>query len=127
MTRGCINRCAFCAVPTLEPIYCDYIGLKEQINIARERFGEQRNLLLLDNNVLASKCYDKIIDEIKECGFQHGTKYFPPNQYEIAIRNLRDGFNDRAYIRKSVRLYKALMDKLPSDEKIGRKILESAV
>lgn len=117
MTRGCINRCAFCAVPTLEPTYCDYIGLKEQINIARNRFGEQRDLLLLDNNVLASKCYDKIIDEIKDCGFQRGATYIPPNQYEIAIRNLKDGFNDRAYIRKSVRLYKALMEKLPTDEK----------
>ena len=72
ITRGCINHCDFCAVPTLEPTYCDYIGLKEQINIARERFGEQRDLLLLDNNVLASKCYDKIIDEIKECGFGRG-------------------------------------------------------
>ena len=28
MTRGCINHCAFCAVPKLEPHYCDYIGLK---------------------------------------------------------------------------------------------------
>ena len=117
MTRGCINHCAFCAVPTLEPTYCDYIGLKEQINTARERFGEQRDLLLLDNNVLASKCYDKIIDEIKECGFGRGVTYIPPNQYEIAIRNLRDGFNDRAYIRKCVVLYKALMEKLPSEEK----------
>lgn len=117
MTRGCINHCAFCAVPTLEPTYCDYIGLKEQINTAKKRFGEQRNLLLLDNNVLASKCYEKIIDEIKECGFQQGATYIPPNQYEIAINNLKDGFNDRAYIRKSVRLYKELMKKLSPDEK----------
>lgn len=117
MTRGCINHCGFCAVPTLEPEYCDYIGLKEQIEIARERFGEQRNLLLLDNNVLASKCYEKIIDEIKECGFQKGATYMPPNLYDIAIRNLRDGFNDRAYIRKCISLYKKLMEKLTSDEK----------
>ena len=117
MSRGCINHCAFCAVPTLEPTYFDYIGLKKQINIARERFGEQRDLLLLDNNVLASKCYDEIIDEIKECGFQRGATYVPPNQYEIAIRNLRDGFNDRAYIRKCVYLYKILIEKLPIEEK----------
>lgn len=117
MTRGCINHCAFCAVPTLEPVYCDYISLKKQIEIARERFGEQRDLLLLDNNVLASKYYDKIIDEIKECGFQKDATYIPPNQYEIAIRNLKDGFNDRAYIRKSVRLYRDLMAKLSTEEK----------
>lgn len=117
MTRGCINHCAFCAVPTLEPIYYDYISLKEQIHVAQERFGEQRNLLLLDNNVLASKCYNQIIDEIKECGFQQGATYMPPNEYEITIRNLKQGFNERAYIRKSVNLYKALMEKLPSEEK----------
>ena len=117
MTRGCINHCAFCAVPKLEPHYCDYIGLKEQIERARDRFGEQRDLLLLDNNVLASKCYDRIIDEIKACGFQKGATYMPPNQYEIAIQNLKDGYNDRAYVRKCIRLYKELTEKLPLEEK----------
>ncbi len=117
MTRGCINHCAFCAVPKLEPHYCDYIGLKEQIERARGRFGEQRDLLLLDNNVLASKCYDRIIDEIKACGFQKGATYMPPDQYEIAIQNLKDGYNDRAYVRKCIRLYKELTEKLPLEEK----------
>ena len=117
MTRGCINHCAFCAVPKLEPIYCDYIGLKKQIEIAKERFGEQRDLLLLDNNVLASKQYNRIIDEIKECGFAKNACYIPPNQYEIAIRNLKDGFNEKAYIKKCFSLYKSLMDKLPIEQK----------
>ena len=117
MTRGCINHCAFCAVPKLEPHYCDYIGLKEQIERARDRFGEQRDLLLLDNNVLASKCYDRIIDEIKACGFQKGATYMPPDQYEIAIQNLKDDYNDRAYVRKCIRLYKELTEKLPLEEK----------
>ena len=117
MTRGCINHCAFCAVPKLEPHYCDYIVLKEQIERARDRFGEQRDLLLLDNNVLASKCYDRIIDEIKACGFQKGATYMPPDQYEIAIQNLKDGYNDRAYVRKCIRLYKELTEKLPLEEK----------
>ena len=117
MTRGCINNCAFCAVPTLEPSYCDYIGLKKQIDRAKNRFGEQRDLLLLDNNVLASRCYDKIIDEIKACGFQRGATYIPPSQYEIAINNLIAGINDRAYIRKSINIYKTLIEKLSPDEK----------
>ncbi|MEG0234725.1 MAG: hypothetical protein RR523_00805 [Cetobacterium sp.] len=112
MTRGCTNRCSFCAVPILEPKYCNYISLKEQIEYTRENFGEQKNLLLMDNNVLASTSYDKIIDEIKECGFERGSKYIPSNEYEISIKNLKKGYNDRAYIKKTIKLYKKLSEKL---------------
>lgn len=111
MTRGCVNKCKFCSVPNLEPDYQEYIQLKRQLDEAKEKFGEQRDLLLLDNNVLASPCFDKIIDEIKECGFEHGTTYYPPNPYEIAIQNLRAGVNDRAYIKKCVKLYDELISK----------------
>ena len=115
MTRGCVNQCSFCAVPKLEPEYCDYIGVKDQIRITSERFGPQKDLLLLDNNVLASKCFDKIIDEIRECGFEKGAHILPNNQYEIAIQNLKDDYNNRAYIRKCISLYKILIKKMPSD------------
>lgn len=111
MTRGCVNKCSFCAVPKLEPHYQNYIPLKRQLDITKERFGEQRNLLLLDNNVLASPCFDKIVDEIKACGFGRGAYYYPPNPYEIAIQNLRAGVNDRAYIKKCVKLYDDLITK----------------
>lgn len=113
MTRGCINKCSFCAVPILEPQYCDYIGIKEQIETTTKRFGEQRDLLLLDNNILASKCYNQIIDEIKACGFEANAKMLPVNQYRIAIQNLRDNYNNRAYIRKCISIYRDIMKKLP--------------
>lgn len=116
MTRGCVNNCKFCAVPRLEPQYCDYISLKKQIDITNERFGAQRDLLLLDNNVLASKCYDKIIDEIKECGFVKGATYITPNEYDITIRNLKESYNDRAYIRKAVNIYKDIIVRLKNEE-----------
>lgn len=118
MTRGCTNRCSFCAVPILEPKYCNYISLKEQIEYTRENFGEQKNLLLMDNNVLASTSYDKIIDEIKECGFERGSKYIPSNEYEISIKNLKRGYNDRAYIKKTIKLYKKLSEKLKEKQAI---------
>ena len=115
MTRGCVNKCRFCAVPKLEPQYCDYINLKNRIEFTKQRFGEQRDLLLLDNNVLASKCYDQIIDEIKECGFGVGATYSVPNDYDITINNLKDSYNDRAYIRKAVKIYREIIDKLTEE------------
>lgn len=115
MTRGCINKCKFCAVPKLEPQYQDYINLRQRIEYTNKRFGARKDLLLLDNNVLASKCYEQIIDEIKECGFGAGATYISPNEYEVTINNLRDSYNDRAYIRKAISIYKELIEKLKDE------------
>jgi len=103
-TRGCVNHCKFCAVPVIEPNYCEYIPLEPRLYATDERFGQQRNLLLLDNNAFASKCFDKIIDEIHDHGFQKGGAYIQPNQLEISIKLLREGWNDRAYLRKITKI-----------------------
>jgi hypothetical protein len=116
MTRGCPRKCVFCAVPRLEPEYEDYVGLKEQIIKANERFGPQKDLLLMDNNVFASKHFDKIIDEIKECGFGRGATYIPESEYDIALKNLRDGYNVRSYVKKLIGLYDRISDKLAEVE-----------
>ena len=105
MTRGCIRRCPFCAVKKLEPVYKNYISISRQIKMTDKRFGPQKDLLLMDNNVLASDCFDQIVDEIKKCGFQKGATYVPKNEYDICIKNLRRRYNERAYIRKTIRLY----------------------
>ena len=107
-TRGCIRQCPFCAVPIIEPKYQPYLPLQERIKRTRRFFGDQRNLLLMDNNVLASSELSKIIDDIKACGFAKGAKFIEPNQYDMAIRNLRLHINDRAYIRKCFKLLKEL-------------------
>jgi len=74
MTRGCVRKCPFCAVPKIEPTYVGYIPLKKQIQMINEKYGEKRDLLLLDNNVLASPKFNQIIDELKEIGFQKDAK-----------------------------------------------------
>ncbi len=107
-TRGCIRHCPFCAVPILEPQYQSYLPLKERIKRTRRLYGDQQNLLLMDNNVLASENLAEIIEDIRSCGFTPGAKYVEPNQYNLTIRNLRLGMNDRAYIRKSWKLLKEL-------------------
>lgn len=116
MTRGCTRKCPFCAVPKLEPVYKSYISLKEQIAITDSKYGQKRNLLLMDNNVLASKCFDRIIDEIKDCGFSKDSRYCTPNQYQIAITNLKNELNNRAYIKKMLSIYEDISKKLNSTE-----------
>jgi hypothetical protein len=74
-TRGCVRKCPFCAVPKIEPFYVDYIPLKKQLQMVKEKYGEKKDLLLLDNNVLASPKFDHIIDEIREAGFHKGAKF----------------------------------------------------
>lgn len=115
-TRGCVNKCAFCAVPTLEPDYMPYIPLKERVERINNLYGEQKDLLLMDNNVLASEYYPQIIQEIIDCGFQKGAKFIQPNLLEIAIRNLQRNINDRAYIRKAWCLIDELYNSLKGEE-----------
>lgn len=115
-TRGCINKCEFCAVPKLEPNYINHIPLVNRIHETIKRFGEQKNLLLLDNNVFASESFNEIIDEIASLGFANGATYIPPNQLEIAIKLLLEGWNDRAYIKMGVRLLNEFLTKLKGDK-----------
>ncbi len=114
-TRGCIRKCTFCAVSKLEPQYKDHVKIFEQLKRTDELFGAKRNLLLMDNNVLASAKFDEVIDEIIACGFGKGATYLPPDEYAITLKNLRAGFNDRAYVRKMIRLYDELEKKLPEN------------
>ncbi|UOD33720.1 hypothetical protein DSN97_05885 [Deferribacteraceae bacterium V6Fe1] len=112
MTRGCIRKCSFCAVWKIEPKFNSYISLKDKIEAIKEKYGDQRNLLLLDNNVLASKEFPKIIEEIKESGFIIGAKFVEPNYLDIAINNLKKSVNDQAYIKKSFELLQYLLKRL---------------
>lgn len=123
MTRGCPRGCPFCAVQTLEPRYRNYIRIREQIATTAKRFGERRNLLLLDNNVLVSNCFDQIINDIKAIGFAKGATYMPPDEYTITLQNLRGRFNDRANLRKIIRQYDLLAEKL-DDDTLGELFIE---
>ncbi len=109
MTKGCKRKCSFCAVPKIEPTYIPKIDTITKFNAIKELCGEQQNLLLMDNNVLASPKFPEIIQEIKDIGFYKGATYIKPNQLDIAIRNLKNGINDKAYIRRSFNLIHKLI------------------
>jgi len=112
MTRGCIRKCSFCAVWKIEPKFNPYVSIKDRIEETKSQYGDQRNLLLLDNNVLASNQFPQIIKEIKESGFVKGAKFIEPNLLDISVRNLKKGINDRAYIKKTFELFHYLLNKL---------------
>ena len=130
-TRGCPNECDFCAVHRIEPEFNGYLPLRRQIQLIEEVYGEKRDLILLDNNVLASERFKDIIQDIKALGFGKGATYSyrnksgrttTVNRYvdfnqgleekmallsEIAIRPVRIAFDDirfRQLYEEKVRL-----------------------
>jgi len=115
-TRGCVRRCAFCAVPKLEPVYNPYIPLKKRISLVKKTYGDQKDLLLMDNNILASPRLEEIITDIVDSGFGKNDKFIQPNLLAISIKSLRKGINERANIRKAQSLIMEFYDKLKGDE-----------
>lgn len=73
-TRGCPNRCRFCAVHRIEPSFVDYIPMKRQVMGIEELYGPKQNLVLMDNNVLASGRFEDIVRDILDLGFFKGAK-----------------------------------------------------
>ncbi|WP_259065014.1 hypothetical protein HDF24_00290 [Mucilaginibacter sp. X4EP1] len=125
MTKGCTRKCSFCSVPKLEPTYKSKIESIEKFKEVTETFGEQRNLLLMDNNVLASPKFPEIIQEIKEMGFYKGATFNEPNQLDITIKNLQSGHNDKAYTKRASLIIHKFFKKLrgPNKERL-RLLLE---
>jgi len=111
MTKGCTRTCAFCSVPILEPTYKEKIPTKDKFKAIKKLYGEQQNLLLMDNNVLASPKFPEIIKEIKQMGFKKGSTFIEPNQLDISVRNLKKGINDNAYINRIYSLLELFIDK----------------
>ena len=70
----------------------------------------------MDNNVFASNCFNKIIDEIKDCGFIKNSTYKPANEYEFAIKNLQKKYNTRGYIKKIIEIYDKISENLSEND-----------
>ena len=73
-SRGCIRKCSFCGVPALEGAQREMPPLAQLVNGVRERHGEKKDLVLMDNNITASARYQEVIAEILDLGFGRGAK-----------------------------------------------------
>jgi len=73
-SRGCIRKCSFCGVPKLEGGLYDTPSLSSIVNGIKEIYGPKKDLILMDNNVVASPRFKEIMAEIRDLGFQRGAK-----------------------------------------------------
>ena len=84
-SRGCVRKCAFCGVPALEGAQRDTNALSVVVEGVARLYGEKRDLILMDNNVVASANFKGIIAEILDLGFERGAKLKRGN-YELQRR-----------------------------------------
>lgn len=91
-SRGCVNKCPFCAVPTLEPNFCITNNLWNQIENSKLLYGEKKDLLLLDNNILALNVNElrAIVDIIKQIGFYNGSRFKKEYAFETIKRKIQN-------------------------------------
>lgn len=73
-SRGCVRKCHFCGVPKLEGFQRDTESLTRLVTDIEKLYGPKKDLILMDNNVVASPRFKEIIAEIRDLGFVPGAK-----------------------------------------------------
>lgn len=117
ITRGCVNKCPFCAVPILEGNLSITNNIKEQIQLSREHFGDKRNLLLMDNNILGIPNFhlQKIVDDLNLLGFENSKTYTYPSKFLLlydTYNRYKNQKKDTSLIEKKLlSLYNELLKK----------------
>ena len=92
ISRGCCNKCEFCAVPTLEPKLMLTNNIIEQIHAIENAYGKKQNLLLMDNNILSFniKQLSEIVEDIYSLGFDKETKFISELPFDTYMRKLKN-------------------------------------
>jgi hypothetical protein len=87
-SRGCVRKCHFCGVPKLEGAQRDAQPISQVVRGVEDRYGPKKDLLLMDNNVVASANYKNIIAEIRDLGFERGAKLQRPGMRVAVARRV---------------------------------------
>ena len=85
-SRGCVRKCHFCGVPTLEGDQRDVTSITSIVRGITDRHGEKKDLTLMDNNFTASPNFKEIIAEIRDLGFTPGAKLTRPGRVPVQRR-----------------------------------------
>ena len=69
-SRGCVRKCSFCGVPKLEGGQREMPPITGLVAGVEEQFGPKKDLILMDNNIVASARYQEVVAEIRDAGFE---------------------------------------------------------
>ena len=67
-SRGCVNKCGYCAVPKLEGPMKSFSSISDILNHGRKEIPDATSVVLYDNNFTAHEYFDNIVDELVEFG-----------------------------------------------------------
>lgn len=87
-SRGCIRKCNFCGVPKLEGAQRDTDSLTDLVKAIERLYGPKKDLMLMDNNVVASPRFKEIIAEIRDLGFVSGATIRRPHERSAVQRRV---------------------------------------
>ena len=73
-SRGCVRKCSFCGVPKLEGDFWDTDSITNIVKGIENKYGAKKDLIFMDNNVVASPKFKEIMAEIRDLGFQKDAK-----------------------------------------------------
>ncbi len=67
-SRGCVNKCGYCAVPKLEGGMHSFPSIKEFIETGKKELPDAKSIVLYDNNFTEHGYFHQICDELIESG-----------------------------------------------------------
>lgn len=73
-SRGCVRKCSFCGVPKLEGDFWDTDSITHIVNGIEKKYGAKKDLIFMDNNVVASPKFQEVMAEIRDLGFEKNAK-----------------------------------------------------
>jgi hypothetical protein len=65
-SRGCVNKCGYCAVPKLEGSMKSFKSIMPILEHGLKEIPDATGVVLYDNNFTAHEYFDNIVDELKD-------------------------------------------------------------